>query len=67
MANNLEVKSERIGLCSDCVYMRQIESDRGSIFYQCERSASSPELPKYPRLPVTHCSGHEAVAEQTSP
>jgi len=59
MAKNSNVKSERIGLCSDCLYMRQIVSDRGSKFYQCERSASNPEFPKYPRLPVIQCSGYE--------
>jgi hypothetical protein len=59
MANNSNVKSERIGLCSDCLYMRQIKSDRGSTFYQCERSASNPEFPKYPRLPVIQCPGYD--------
>jgi hypothetical protein len=67
MANTSNVKSERIGLCSDCLYMRQIVSDRGSTFYQCERSASNPEFPKYPRLPVIQCPGYEPIAGQTTP
>ena len=62
MANK---KSERIGLCGDCLYMRQIKSDRGSTFYQCERSASNPEFPKYPRLTVIQCSGYEPKVGKT--
>jgi hypothetical protein len=50
------------GLCADCQFKRQIESDRGSIFYFCERSKTDPKFPKYPRLPVLQCSGYEAIA-----
>jgi hypothetical protein len=49
----------RIGLCADCRFMRLVESDRGSTFYLCERSASDPGFPKYPRLPVLQCRGYE--------
>ena len=59
-----KAEQEHIGLCSDCEHMRQIKSDRGSMFYQCERSASSPSFPKYPRLPVIQCSGHEPKTGQ---
>jgi hypothetical protein len=45
--------------------MRQIESARGSTFYQCERSAGNPDFPKYPRLPVIQCSGHEPKARES--
>ena len=48
----------RAGLCADCLHARQIESVRGSTFYLCERSASDPAFPKYPRLPIIVCSGH---------
>jgi hypothetical protein len=51
----------RVGLCADCQFMRRIESDRGSIFYFCQRSATDPSFPKYPRLPVLRCAGHEPV------
>jgi hypothetical protein len=55
----------RVGLCADCQFMRQIESDRGSVFYQCQLSATDPRFPKYPRLPVLRCSGYESSeAEQ---
>jgi hypothetical protein len=41
--------------------MRQIQSDRGSIFYLCERSATDASYPKYPRLPVLQCAGYEPI------
>ncbi len=47
------------GLCGGCRFMRQITSDRGSTFYQCQLSATDPEFPKYPRLPVIRCRGYE--------
>jgi hypothetical protein len=47
-----------IGLCADCEFMRRIASDRGSTFYRCERSATDPTFPKYPRLPVLQCPGY---------
>ncbi len=37
--------------------MRQITSDRRSVFYLCELSATNPQFPKYPRLPIQSCSG----------
>jgi hypothetical protein len=39
--------------------MRQLFSDRGSVFYQCARSAIDANFPKYPRLPVITCAGYE--------
>jgi hypothetical protein len=54
-----EIVPPGIGLCADCCFMRRIESDRGSIFYLCERSAVDANFPKYPRLPVLRCAGYE--------
>ncbi len=51
----------RVGLCEHCRWMRKIKSDRGSVFYLCERSATDPNFPKYPRLPVLRCAGYEAL------
>jgi hypothetical protein len=51
------------GLCVDCTYGRKIESDRGSMFYLCERSSTDPAFAKYPRLPVLKCSGYAAKNE----
>jgi hypothetical protein len=59
-----KAQSERIGLCSDCQYMRQIESARGSTFYQCQLAGHNPEFPRYPRLPVIRCSGYEPKAKR---
>lgn len=49
-----------VGLCARCVFMREIRSDRGSTFYMCQRSATDPSFPKYPRLPLLQCRGYEA-------
>ena len=54
-----EDERSRIGLCADCRFMRVIESARASKFYLCERSATDPTFPKYPRLPVLQCRGYE--------
>jgi len=51
----------RVGLCADCRFMRRIESDRRSIFYLCERSATNASFPKYPRLPVLQCAGYDSL------
>jgi hypothetical protein len=44
--------------------MRRIESDRGSIFFFCERSKNDPQFPKYPRLPVLQCAGYVRLASE---
>src|SRR5580704_11931257 len=50
-----------VGLCASCDFMRRIESDKGSTFYRCERSATDPTFAKYPRLPVLQCAGYEPL------
>jgi len=50
-----------VGLCANCRFMRRIQSDRGSTFYLCERSATDANFPKYPRLPVLQCAGYEPL------
>ena len=57
--DNTTSERGRVGLCADCRYMRRVESAHGSTFYFCERSTIDPNFPKYPRLPVIQCSGHE--------
>ena len=49
----------RVGLCADCRHAQRVESDRWSVFWRCELSASDPRFPKYPRLPVLSCEGYE--------
>lgn len=54
----------RVGLCADCVHARRMESDRGSVFWRCELSATDPRFPKYPRLPVLECDGYKRVGQE---
>ena len=55
---------EYAGLCADCRFARRTHSDRGSIFYFCEKSGGDPAFPKYPRLPVLHCHGYERTGNE---
>ena len=48
------------GLCSRCVNMRVVASDRGSRFILCELSRTDDRFPRYPRLPVIACAGFGA-------
>ncbi len=48
------------GLCDTCLHQRLVPNTRGSVFSLCERSRSDPSFPRYPRLPVSACPGHEA-------
>ena len=54
---------ERVGLCLSCQHVRLVRTDRGFVYYQCQRSVTDPKYPKYPRLPVLHCPGHEVKEE----
>jgi hypothetical protein len=47
------------GLCDTCRYQRLVRSGRGSLFTMCLKSREDPSFPKYPRVPVTACSGYE--------
>jgi len=57
-ANGVKPNAE-LGLCADCDHARLIESSKGSQFLLCQLSQSDPAFPKYPRLPVLQCSGHQ--------
>jgi len=52
------------GLCDFCVHQRIVRTTRGSSFSLCERSRTDPGYPRYPRLPVTKCRGHEPRRER---
>jgi hypothetical protein len=54
--------SPPVGLCADCVHRRDVHNTRGSVFTLCERSRTEPAYPRYPRLPVLSCPGHEPAA-----
>jgi len=47
------------GLCDSCRHQRLVHNTRGSTFSLCERSRTDPGYPRYPRLPVHSCAGHE--------
>jgi hypothetical protein len=59
IADEAGKERRNVGLCVDCRHMQRIESARGAIFYLCRLSATDPEFPKYPRLPVNQCRGYE--------
>ena len=47
------------GLCETCTHRRLVPNTRGSVFSLCERSRTDPAYPRYPRLPVLECAGHQ--------
>jgi hypothetical protein len=53
------VRAIPVGLCASCRHQRVVRSGRGSEFSLCLRSRTDPAYPKYPRLPVLACPGHE--------
>ena len=50
--------NDPVGLCARCRHARQVPTPRAT-FWLCERSATDPAYPKYPRLPVRTCPGFE--------
>ncbi|MGH9401580.1 MAG: hypothetical protein ACRD2P_05685 [Terriglobia bacterium] len=54
-----ETSETTAGLCGSCRHARVVRSDRGSVFYKCQRSMTDPAFPAYPRIPVLRCSGFE--------
>ena len=54
--------ASRFGLCDTCRHQRLVRTGRGSVFTMCLKSREDPTFPKYPRVPVTECSGHEPPA-----
>jgi len=53
------------GLCGDCRHARTVRGAR-SVFWICGRSATDPEYPRYPALPVRQCPGYETLTEESS-
>jgi hypothetical protein len=49
----------RFGLCDTCVHQQIVRNTRGSVFSLCRRSREDPGYPRYPRMPVLECPGHE--------
>jgi hypothetical protein len=49
----------RFGLCDTCVHQQIVRNTRGSVFSLCRRSREDAGYPRYPRMPVLACPGHE--------
>ena len=47
------------GLCDSCRHQQLVPNTRGSLFSLCRRSRTDPAYPRYPRIPVLACTGHE--------
>ena len=54
------------GLCASCRHQKVVRNTRGSSFSLCLRSREDKRYPRYPRLPVLSCPGHEPRAEEES-
>ncbi len=52
---------ERAGLCARCTHAQRIASANESLFILCLVSKTDERFPKYPRLPMTHCTAHEEI------
>ena len=52
------MESARLGLCHNCLHAKRVETPR-SVFTLCLRSRDDARFPRYPRLPVLQCPGHE--------
>lgn len=46
------------GLCGHCGHCQLIEGAR-TRFYLCRLSTVDARFPRYPRLPVLSCAGHQ--------
>jgi hypothetical protein len=58
------LRMSNFGLCDTCRYQRLVRSGRGSLFTMCLKSREDATFPKYPRVPVTACSGYERSASE---
>lgn len=52
------------GLCGHCAHCQPIEGAR-SRFFLCRLSATDSRFPRYPRLPVLACAGHQEGTPST--
>ena len=55
------------GLCDGCRHQRLVHNTRGSTFSLCERSRTDDRFPRYPRVPVLACPGHEPDPDAGTP
>jgi hypothetical protein len=55
------------GLCLTCRFVRLVPSLRDTTYYRCGRSDADPSYPRFPRLPVVRCPGHEPRSTKDTP
>jgi len=55
------------GLCDSCIHQRLVRNTRGSVFSLCERSQTQDAYPRYPKMPVLACRGHEERESRDRP
>jgi hypothetical protein len=55
------------GLCDSCRHQQVVRTTRGSSFSLCRRWKEDDRYPRYPRLPVLRCRGHEPAAPEPEP
>ncbi|MCA1568869.1 MAG: hypothetical protein LC798_00830 [Chloroflexi bacterium] len=56
--------SPSAGLCATCRHQQVVRTKRSS-FSLCRRWKEDDRYPRYPRLPVLRCRGHEPSAPGT--
>ena len=57
---------ERVGLCASCRHAKRLSTKGRSVIYLCRLSASDPLFSKYPRLPVSACTGYTLMTRTGS-
>jgi hypothetical protein len=50
------------GLCATCQHPKLNETRRGTVYLRCTRAEWDVALPRYPRLPVTRCTGFDPAS-----
>jgi hypothetical protein len=51
------------GLCATCTHAKLNETHRGTVYLRCTRAVWDETLPRYPRLPVTDCTGYDRAED----
>ena len=47
------------GCCGSCIHAKLNLTRRGTAYLRCLRAAWDERMPRYPRLPMPTCPGHE--------
>jgi len=55
------------GLCGVCQHAAVKGTNRGTAYLRCTRATWDDHLEKYPRLPVTGCTGFEPAPSDAPP